>query len=237
MKTLRQAQIFSGQAILLGICIIFTGLTIASSVQASSFILKPNVFTVQVGKTFTLPIVVDPAGKSQYTVRLSITFPPDLLEVTSFTFGQNWIAVSQPGYDTIDNKQGKLIKTAGFPKGFSSPVSFGTIIFKAKGPGTSAISADSKSFVLNATNKSTLESRPQVKVVAAETSVPNASSIAPLPSLPVGETNLFDINAKPALPARQNVILLVIFSAVAGILVIILAIFMIAKSRNKKERI
>ena len=111
MKTSYKTRNSWGQAILLGVCIIFVGLIIASSVQASSFVLKPNVFAVQVGKTFALPVVVDPAGKSQYTVRLSIAFPSDLLEVTSFAFGQNWIAVSQPKYDVLDNKQGQLIKT------------------------------------------------------------------------------------------------------------------------------
>lgn len=224
----------------LGICIIFVGLIIASSAQASSFILKPNVFAVQAGETFTLPVVVDPAGKSQYTVRLSITFTPDLLEVTSFVFDQNWIVVSQPRYDILDNKQGQLIKTAGFPRGFLSPAPFGTIIFRAKGPGSSVISFDSQSFVLDAKNKSTLESRPQVKVVATEASVPkasvpNISSVAPLPNLPVGETNLFDISAKPALPAQQSKIPLIIFSAVAGMLLILFVIFVIAKIRKKKE--
>ncbi|TSC95250.1 MAG: hypothetical protein CEN87_262 [Parcubacteria group bacterium Licking1014_1] len=210
----------------LRICIILVGLMIASSVQASSFILKPNVVAVQAGETFTLPVVVDPAGKSQYTVRLSITFSPDLLEVASFIFDKNWIAVSQPGYDVLDNKQGKLIKTAGFPKGFSSTALFGTIVFKAKGPGTSVISVSSpQSFILNAKNESTLESRPQAKVISAEGSVPNISSVTPLPNLPVKETNIFDIIQKPVLPAKQNVIPLIFFSVLAGIVLVLFVIF------------
>ena len=63
---------------------------ISAQAQASSIILEPKVVVVRVGETFTLQVVIDPLGSSQYTTRFSITFPPDRLEVTSFVFGNNW---------------------------------------------------------------------------------------------------------------------------------------------------
>ena len=179
------------------ICLLLVGLTTASSAEASSVIFEPNVITVQTGTTFTLPVAVDPADFPQYTVRLAITFPPDLLEVTSFAFGENWLAVPQPGYDSINNIRGELIKTGGFPRGFSSPVSFGTITFRAKVGGDGMIIVGTQSFVLDAENRNTLDFRSQVRIVATAGSPGKASSVKPPPDLPQGETNLFDINLIP----------------------------------------
>ena len=179
------------------IFLLLVGLTTASSAEASSVIFEPNVITVQTGKTFTLPVVIDPLGIPQYTVRLAIVFPPDLLEVTSFAFGENWLAVPQPGYDSINNIRGELIKTGGFPRGFSSPVSFGTITFRAKVGGDGMIIVGTQSFVLDDGNRNTLDFRPQVRIVATVGSPGKASSVKPPPDLPQGETNLFDINLIP----------------------------------------
>lgn len=168
-----------------------------SETHASSFVFQNKVITVEKGKTFTMPVTIDPSGEKNYTVRFTLGFPPDILEVTSFTFAPSWLAIAQPGYDLIDNKNGQFIKTAGFPKGFSVPESFGTITFRAKAAGESTIIVGSQSFVLNAQNASTLEFRPQIRVVASEGSAPKASSIEPLPNLPPGEKNLFDIISEP----------------------------------------
>ena len=63
---------------------------------------------------------------------------------------------------------------------------------------TVATSVGSQSFIANAENTSTLESRPQARVVAAAVSVPSASSIKPLPHLPLGQKNIFDVGLAPA---------------------------------------
>lgn len=179
------------------ICLFFIGFTMASSAQASSIIFNPSVVTVTAGKTFNLPIVIDPAGQPQYTVRLVISFPPDLLEITSFVFNSNWISLSQPGYDSLNNVSGELIKTAGFPKGFSSPILLGTITLRAKKSGESVIVVEPKSFVLNEENTSTLEFRPQVRIIAGQLPPLNEADIKPLPNLEIEEQNLFDVNLEP----------------------------------------
>ncbi|HUC88603.1 MAG TPA: cohesin domain-containing protein [Candidatus Paceibacterota bacterium] len=198
---------------------------IFSRAEASSIIFTPNVINTEVGKTFTLPVVIDGAGSNNYTVRLFLTFSPQLLEITSFSLGPNWIGVSQPGYDSIDNKQGQLIKTAGFPKGFSSTTSFGTIAFRAKGAGDSTIVVGTKTFILDSGNKSTLASRPQVHIIIASAAVPGAPAPSiqpqPLPNLPAGEPNLFDVNIAPAQnanhPGATFFILLLTLAIILGI--------------------
>ncbi len=203
--------------------IFIIGFTAVSRAEASSVIFKPNVVSVQVGKTFTLPVVIDAEGTQQYTVRLFLTFSPDLLEVTSFSFAPNWIVLSQPGYDSIDNKQGELIKTAGFPKGFSTPASFGTITFRAKNSGESAIIVGPKSFILDARNNSTLSSRPQVRVIVTKGAVvPEVPSVQPLPNLPAPPQNIFDIISVPSPTGnRLSVVFLIILFIVAALLGII----------------
>ncbi|OHA38041.1 MAG: hypothetical protein A3G03_01255 [Candidatus Taylorbacteria bacterium RIFCSPLOWO2_12_FULL_44_15c] len=191
MKFLTPKSFFATFAILLGFMVIPLG------AEASSFIFQSKVITVEKGQTFTMPVVIDPSGEKNYTVRFTLGFPPDILEVTSFALASSWLAVPQPGYDLIDNKSGQFIKTAGFPKGFSVPEAFGTVTFLAKVAGEAIISVGPRSFILNAQNKSTLESRPQVRVVATVGSPPKASSITPLPDLPQGEQNIFDISLIP----------------------------------------
>ena len=84
--------------------------------EASSFVFPNKVIIVKSGQAFTLPVTLDPSGEKNYTVRFTLGFPQDILEVTSFTFAPSWLAVPQPGYDLIDNKSGQFIKTAGFLK-------------------------------------------------------------------------------------------------------------------------
>ncbi len=184
--------------------VVFGCMAMPPQIYASSFIFQSKVVAVKEGQTFTMPVVIDPFGQKNYTVRFTLGFPPDILEVTSFTFAPNWIAVPQPGYDLIDNTSGEMRKTAGFPRGFSSQMLFGTVTFRAKNSGKNKISVGPRSFVLNAASKNTLESRPQVAVTIYGEPVESVTKTKetvqpeePLPNLPQGETNLFDINLAP----------------------------------------
>lgn len=229
------------QYIFLNTCILLFGLLAAASVQASSIIFQPNIFTIPVGRTFTVPIVIDPAGKPQYTVRIFLTFPPDQLEVIAFVFGQKWLQVPQPGYDSLNNTRGEVIKTGGFPGGFSAPAAFGTITFRAKGPGDSAIVAGSQTFVLNAQNTNTLEFRPQIRVVAAGGTLPSAPvgggptpSTQPLPNLSVtGEKNIFDISLTPEQAATQPTLTFFILFFCAALLLGIIGRFAVVWLRRR----
>jgi len=176
-----------------GLFVLSLGALVPSLALASSFILENKTVSVEVGKTFTVPVTVAPTlGSKDYTAKLALDFSPEVLEVVSFTFKPVWLAVSQPGYDTVDNQRGEMIKTAGFPQGFSSPVSFGTVTFRAKSIGEDVISVGPRSLILNAANKDTLDSRPQARVT-----VTKAAPISQTMSAPAGDTNLFDVSGEP----------------------------------------
>ncbi len=168
--------------------------------QASSFDVSRNIITVVQGQNFTVPVTINPAGEKSYTARFTLGYPADLLEVTSFTFASSWLPLSQSGYDLIDNSNGQLIKTAGFPQGFSTAQAFGTVTFHTKQAGQAVLTVGPQSFILNAQNQSTLESRPQIQVVINQSLVTPAPAVplAPLPSLPAEKKNIFDLGLAPS---------------------------------------
>ena len=131
---------------------------------ATDILFSPASITVKQGQTFILSASVNPQGVKNYTVKLELNYPADLLEVKSFTFGSKWMPLSQPGYDSIDNTKGVLIKTAGYTGGLSSIASFGTISFLAKKTGSGTIVVGDDSLALDSTNKNVLSGTPQVSV-------------------------------------------------------------------------
>jgi hypothetical protein len=141
------------------ITLIAAGAVLATSVWAATTIsLSPASVSVNQGRTFNLIISVNPQGIKNYTVKAELKYPADLLEVKSFSFGNNWMALAQPGYDLIDNTNGVLIKTAGYPAGTSSAVTFGTVSFLAKKAGSGTIQVGNNSLALDSGNQNVLSS-------------------------------------------------------------------------------
>jgi lipoprotein-anchoring transpeptidase ErfK/SrfK len=141
------------------ITLIAAGAVLATSVWAATTIsLSPASVSVNQGRTFNLIISVNPQGIKNYTVKAELKYPADLLEVKSFSFGNNWMALVQPGYDLIDNTNGVLIKTAGYPAGTSSAITFGTVSFLAKKAGKGTIQVGNNSLALDSGNQNVLSS-------------------------------------------------------------------------------
>jgi len=109
--------------------LVLAGLILAGTAYAASVALSPISVSVEKGKTFSVTAVVDPAAAKIYTAKVELSYPADVLEVTSFSFAQKWMALSQEGYDLMDNAAGKMIKTAGYPGGLLTKQRFGTITF------------------------------------------------------------------------------------------------------------
>ncbi len=120
---------------------------------ATALSLSPTSINVTQGQNFNLVVAINPQGVKNYTVKIELQYPADLLEVKTFTLANNWMALSQQGYDLIDNENGLLIKTAGYPGGVSEPITFGTISFSAKQTGSGIIKIGNNSLVLDATNQ------------------------------------------------------------------------------------
>jgi len=128
-------------------------LSIPAVTNAATFSFSPSTGSYAPGKTFNVTVYVNPApGETITTAKLSASFPSDLLEVSSFAIESGWIPLTQPGYDSIDNAGGKVIKTGGYTAKVQSQQKFGVLTFKTKGNGSAPLSTDVDSILLDASN-------------------------------------------------------------------------------------
>ena len=138
---------------------------VAMPAYAATITLSPTTISVVKGQNVSIVISADPAGSKLYTVKSSISFPASLLEMTSFTQSAGWVPLSMAGYDSVDNTNGAVVKTAGYPGGFSNATSFGTFVFRAKESGTATISVANTSFAYDAQSKNTISGVQGLSVV------------------------------------------------------------------------
>jgi len=139
----------------------------APTFAATTATLSPANINVTIGKQFIVSVSVNPQGASNFAEKLEINYPASTLEVLSFNLGGNWTALTQPGYDSIDNTSGILIKTAGYPGGFTSATTFGTITFRAKKTGTGIIKIGSQSIAFTANTQDPISGTVSSVTVAA----------------------------------------------------------------------
>jgi len=151
--------------------LVVMGLFFAVPALAAVFNFSPTSVNVEAGKDFALQISLNPQATVSYTAKIELNYPAGTLEVKSFSFGDDWMMLKQPGYDAIDNTNGVLIKTAGYPGGISSSASFGTVYFHAKKTGNAVISATANSLVLDSLSKNVLSSTPNSVSVAVKEAV------------------------------------------------------------------
>jgi hypothetical protein len=126
---------------------------------ANSISLRSSSKNIEPSKNFSLLVYVDSSSSQSFTAQANIDFPADLISVESFTYSSAWLPINQTGYDIVDNTNGKLIKTAGYPNGFNSEILLGTIVFKSKKAGTVNIAVNNASYVLDMDSNNTLTNR------------------------------------------------------------------------------
>lgn len=119
-----------------------------TALAATTASITPTSVRVVAGQQFNVVVAVNPNGTSDYAEQLQIDYPANLLQVTAFNIGSSWMSLTQPGYDSIDNTNGVMIKTAGYTGGITSQTPFGTITFTAEksGSGTISIGSGSQAF-------------------------------------------------------------------------------------------
>ncbi|MBX4198995.1 hypothetical protein KW800_01825 [Candidatus Parcubacteria bacterium] len=161
--------------------------------SASTAYFTPATVTVKPGQSVTLSIIVDPQGAQVYTAKIAVSYPSDLVSVTSFSPASGWLSLNQPGYDVVDNAAGSLIKTAGYAGGFSGVKIFGTITLTAKASGSATVSITGTTQVLGANNENSFSSGGRAIVVVstptpATTVVNPARPLLKKPSAPVAKT-------------------------------------------------
>lgn len=151
-----------------------------ASATTVSMVPNKTVTTANSYLNVTFKIIPNTAN---YAEKISLSFPADMLEVTSFNFSPSWIALNQPGYDAIDNNSGTLVKTGGYPSGFTTMTDFGTVTFRTKKAGTAAISVknDSQAFDINGPSALT-GAAVIVNITTASTKPAGVSAITPTPT-------------------------------------------------------
>ena len=142
------------------------------ALAATTASLSPASASVIVGEKFNVTISVNPQGTANYAEKLEVDYPADMLEASSFTLGDKWIAMTATGYDSIDNTNGVLIKTAGYPSGFSSSAVFGTVSFIAKKAGSGTIKIGNSSLAFQASAQSAITGSGTSFVVTAPVTIP-----------------------------------------------------------------
>lgn len=120
--------------------------------EAASFIVAPSSGNYEVNDIITLNLSVDPAGDTIYTAMLDASFSPSTFEVVSFTMNDSMLAMKQPGYDSLNNSSGAIIKTGGYAGGMNSSTSFGRLTLRAKEAGTASFTINSTSKLLDSNN-------------------------------------------------------------------------------------
>lgn len=170
---------------------------------ATTASLSPASVNVTAGKSFSVVITANPQGFMNYAEKLEVDYPASNLEVTSFTLDNNWMALTQTGYDSTDNTNGVLIKTAGYPGGISGATTFGTITFYAKKSGSGTISIGNGSLAFQTTGSSAITGSGTAFTVSAKAVAPAKTTEQVTPTVettPVVQeaTNTTPVAVQPA---------------------------------------
>jgi len=145
---------------IIGVSLILYSLFMLPTLAATTVSFQPISVEVTEGERFEIRVTLDPAGVTNYTVKITLNYSADLVRVESFTFNESLIPLNQPGFFLTDNAGGILIRTGGFPGGVSSPVLFGAVTFVARKTGRGTITMGADSLVLDAENKNLIDTGP-----------------------------------------------------------------------------
>ncbi len=131
---------------------------ISTALATADFTLSlPEGTCYEVGDTFEADIVISPT-ESIYTAGIYLEYPANLLNVKSFSFASTWMPLSVSEYDSVDNTNGLLVKTAGYLGGVDSPLTLGTATFRVLDCGQATIEFSSDTFALNINNTNVADS-------------------------------------------------------------------------------
>ncbi len=153
---------YSTILIVLGV-LMFSHATFAATTASMS----PSSVNAVAGTTFTLTVNVDSASDVNDAEKIIIKYPTELVSVANIVQTNDWMALTQAGYDSLDTTNGIITKTAGFPAGFSGKKVFETITFTAKASGTGQISIDSSSVAFLESTQGTITSTPVSVTITA----------------------------------------------------------------------
>lgn len=231
---------------MLGVMVLATPVLAATTV---SFL--PTSINVKPGQNFNVSIAINPQGTNNYVEKVELKYPADMLQVNSFSFGNTWMALAQPGYDLIDNIKGVLVKSAGYPGGLSSATTFGTVSFYAKKSGSGTITIGNNSLAFEIGSQSALSGTPVLFTISVPAvAVPKPSTTknpAITPSTNEQSTNITPVKQPVAQTATQNSLVATIgdfltfgtgnmWIGLAVILVLVIMIYLIYLFLQRKRK-
>ncbi len=146
--------------------------------------LSPTTISSTLSSTFNVSIALNPQGTANFADKVEITYPADTLEMVSFTWASTWIPLTQSGYELVDNTNGIVIKTGGYPGGFSSIQNFGTLTFRVKKVGTGTIRIGNNSLAYESNRQTAITGNTtSVSVTSPTPSVTSPRSTTPVTSV------------------------------------------------------
>jgi hypothetical protein len=175
---------------------------------ASTITLSPSQVTVHQGDSFTVRVNVSAGASPVYTVKMNASFTPVLLTLATWKFNDTWTVLRQAGYDLFDNAQGILIRTGGYPSGFTGNQSYGSATFVAREAGHATLSLTGDSFVYDDTSTNTYTGANTVSIDI----LPRATSSPAVVATSTPVDHSFDIAleiAQPRLPLGGSLMTLV----------------------------
>jgi hypothetical protein len=152
--------------------------------------LVPATLKTAPGQQFNVVVAVNPQGFSNDAEKIEVDYPANLLQVSSFTMGGTWIALTESGYDLTDNTNGVLIKTAGYPRGISTPTMFGTILFTAEKAGSGKITIGSQSVAFQTSGQSAITGTGSSFIVTG------VKTVVPKKSETIASTTVSSVNGQ-----------------------------------------
>ena len=234
------------------IALLLTIFTATPVLSATTLSFSPSDVNTTEGESFTLIIGIDPQGIKNYTAKVELEYPIELLEAQSFVFGSDWLQLNQSGYDLIDNTNGRVIKTAGYSEGFLDSVTFGTISFLAKRTGEGIIRVGEDSIMLDVNNQNVFigplsevsftvrepispplpeeEIAPEEEIILSEEEIVPEEEVVPTEE---EAPPLFDVLMEPAVEQVQKSSLIPILGF-GAILLIIVWVYISYRKRKKK---
>ena len=153
----------------------------SSAVASTSITFNPSNVNVVAGQKVDLVVYTNSNGVKNGAVKIEVSYPANLLSVSSFIQSPVWMSNTETGYNLIDNTNGILIKTAGYPRGFISAVPFGIITFTAKADGVATVRVENGSIALDVSGKNAFSGNSQsviniTKAVKTITTITNEAS-------------------------------------------------------------
>lgn len=164
------------------------------TINAATIInFDPKSINATDGQNITLKIYLNPQGLKNYTAKIKVDFPSDLLSVRSFTYATGWIPINISGYDSIDNANGFMVKSAGYPKpGIDSSTLFGTVVFVSNTKNSVAhISVDASSLALDSSNLNMVDvNHSDIATITTVDNLPVASTSSDASTNPNTSSNI-----------------------------------------------